>query len=519
MATSWTEGRRVFKSPLRTVVRFVCRSRDLKAEKCGSLKKELVEANRWLDRCQLELDRKAAKVGELRQQVQRLECTIQQSDKQLCLPADPPVGTHGYGARMVCLSVALAQAVGFRGAERVLRIVFEWLGIEQKLPNYSTIRVWFQRVGLAIIKEPLEKADDWVWLADHSNQIGPEKVMGVFAIRASQLPEMGTPLKHEDVDVLTVQPGTTWKKEDVAEVYGELAKRYGAPRVVLMDGAAELREGAEPLKKQRSDTITLQDFKHKAANLFKALISHDPRFIEFNRQLGTTRSAIQQTELAHLTPPSLKQKARFMNLGCQLEWARVVLALLEHPEAQSHQWITPERLENKLGWLREFAVDLAGWSECQRVVNTGLKQINEQGLFRGTVHQFRSNIGNLKSALSQRLSEQLIEFLTDAESQLKEGERLPLSTEILESSFALYKQLERQHSKGGFTSLLASFAALLRKPTPELVRSSFAHISTKEVKQWVRENLGTTLNSKRLATYREMKKLTTECAKISVLST
>jgi hypothetical protein len=275
-----------------------------------------------------------------------------------------------------------------------------------------------------------------------------------------------------------------------------------------MDGAAELREGAETLKKQRSDTLTLQDFKHKAANLFKALISKDPRFIEFNGQLGKTRSAIQQTELAHLTPPSLKQKARFMNLGCQLEWGRVVLALLEHPEARSHQWIIPERLERKLGWLREFAEDLAGWSECQRVVNVGLKQINEQGLFRGTAHQFRLNVGDLKYALSKRLSEQLIDFLSETESQLKEDERLPLSTEILESSFALYKQLERQHSQGGFTSLLASFAALLRKPTAELVRNSFASVSTKDVKQWVRENLGTTLNSKRLATYREMKKLT-----------
>ena len=117
------------------------------------------------------------------------------------------------------------------------------------------------------------------------------------------------------------------------------------------------------------------------------------------------------------------------------------------------------------------------------------------------------NIGDLKYALSKRLLEQLIDFLRDAESQLKEGERLPLSTEILESSFALYKQLERQHSQGGFTSLVASFAALLRKPTPEFIRSSFASVSTKEVKQWVRENLGTTLNSKRLATYREMKKL------------
>ena len=151
-----------------------------------------------MDRCQLELNRKAAKLGELQQQVRQLEIERHQGQGPLCLPADPPVGTHGYGARMVCLSMALAQAVGFRGAERVLQIVFAWLGVEEKLPDFSTIRLWFQRIGLATVKEPLEEADDWVWLADHSNQIGPEKVMGVLAIRASRLPDLGMTLKHED---------------------------------------------------------------------------------------------------------------------------------------------------------------------------------------------------------------------------------------------------------------------------------------------------------------------------------
>lgn len=518
MATSWMGSRPVFKSPLPVVVGFVCRSRDLKADKCRSLKRDLEKANRLSAKCRLELERESEKRAELQRQVLKLESESRKG--QLCLPADPPVGTHGYGARMVSLSVALAQAVGFRGAERVLKVMFEWLGVEQKLPGFTTIRHWFQRVGLATIKEPLEEADDWVWLADHSNQIGPEKVMGVLAIRSSQLPPLGTTIKHEDVHVLTVQPGTSWKKEDVANVYGQLAKRYGPPRAVLIDGASELRQGVETLKKERSDVITLQDFKHKAANVFKALISKDPRFTAFNTQLGQTRCSIQQTELAHLTPPSLKQKARFMNLACQLEWAKVVLTLLEHPNAESRHWVTAERLEDKLGWLRGFADDVAAWYECQQVVNVGLKQINEQGLFRGTAEQFRLNVGDLKYALSRQLADQLIEFLHDSESQLRPDERLPLSTEILESSFALYKQLERQHSQGGFTSLVASFAALLRKPTPELIRQSFASVSTKQVKQWVRENLGTTLNSKRQATYREMKGLETpDRAKIVAAST
>ena len=59
------------------------------------------------------------------------------------------------------------------------------------------------------------------------------------------------------------------------------------------------------------------------------------------------------------------------------------------------------------------------------------------------------------SAAARRVSEELQKFLVTQEAHLKPGERLPLSTEILESSFGLYKQLEGQHSKLGFSSLLA----------------------------------------------------------------
>ena len=106
------------------------------------------------------------------------------------------------------------------------------------------------------------------------------------------------------------------------------------------------------------------------------------------------------------------------------------------------------------------------------------------------------------------MAERLIEFVTAAEEQLKEGERLPMSTEILESSFALYKQLERQHSKGGFTGLLAGFGALLKPATDETIQRAFSMVSVKDVYQWTRKNLPTTLTSKRLAMYKEFRSAT-----------
>ncbi len=508
MSTSWTTKWSDFKSPLRVVVQFLLRSREKKANKCRELKQKLDQAQRLLTQRERELEQQGEEIRELQQQVECLEDEERIRDQAGTpfLPDDPPIGTHGYGPRMVSLAVNLARTVGLRGSQRSLEIVFDWLGVEQAVPHFTTIRIWLQRVGVATLKEPLEQAKDWIWMADHSNQIGREKVLVVLGVRASQLPPSGTALKHKDVRLLTVRPGTMWKREDMAAVYTELAEQYGPPRAVLSDGAVELRDGAKCLKNQRSDTIVLQDFKHKAACFFKALVGKDKRFAEFHTRLGRTRSVIQQSCLAHLTPPTPKSKARFMNLAAVLQWATNMLWLLEHPEAKTRKFVSVEWLEEGLGWLRSFTEDLTVWRECQAVLEQGVKLINEQGLFRGAAKQLRVAVNpGLTHATSRQLADRLINFVADAERHLKRKERLPMSTEILESSFGLYKQLERQHSKGGFTSLLPAFGALLNKATKESAEHALSTVSVNDVKQWVRENLGHTLTAKRSATYKESK--------------
>ena len=164
----------------------------------------------------------------------------------------------------------------------------------------------------------------------------------------------------------------------MGSVYAELAEQYGTPRAVLCDGAVELRDAAKCLQKQRPDTIVLQDFKHKAAIFLKAAVGDHPQFAEFNTHLGKTRSAIQQTELAHLTPPGQKPKARFMNLAATLDWAATVRWLLDHPQAKARDMLVSERLKEKLGWLRSFATELAEWRRCN-VGQCGRDVINEQG--------------------------------------------------------------------------------------------------------------------------------------------
>jgi len=510
MGLSWTEVRSKFKLPLRVVGWCLWRSLQRQVRKCHRFKEQRDEAKREVARKEAKLARQQEQLCQLQNRLREVEAENRRLAAAPCrLPDDPPLESHKYGLRMICLAINLARVIGLRPSERALKIFWEWLGIEQPLPHWTTIRTWLMRLGIARLEEPLEEADDRVWMVDHSNQIGAEKVLLVLGLRASQLPPPGETVQHADVRVLTVQPGTRWRREEMAAVYDQLAERCGPPRAVLCDGAVELREGAASLKKRRSDTIVLQDFKHKAAIFLKSVLEHCPRFAEFNTAMGKTRSAIQQTEMAHLTPPSQKPKARFMNLGPTLEWASAISWLLEHPEAESRRGIAPERLEEKLGWLRSFAAELATWRACQHVINAGLRFINEQGLSRGAAQRLRAVLdAAANDAASRQMADRLVGFVATAEAELQPGERLPMSTEILESTFALYKQLEGQHSKGGFTGLLAGFAALLTPATEGSVRRAFSKVSVNRVRQWTKTNLGTTLTSKRQALYTEFRSAT-----------
>jgi len=405
---------------------------------------------------------------------------------------------------MISLAVNLARSVGFRGAVRSLKLFFQWLGIDHAIPGRTSIRNWFQRLGIDEMRRPLDSSESLVIMVDHSNQIGTEKVMLALGVNAAALPEPGEALTHEDVRVLEVKPGDTWKTANMEKEYEALADRYGVPRAVLVDGAAELREGAQCLKNRREDMIVLRDFKHYAANVVKSLIGNDERFKEVSGKIGCTRSTIQQTELGHLTPPSPKQKARFMNLSRTLGWLTMILWLLKHPEAAAREGISEERMEEKLGWVEEYAVEIAVWQECQDVVSASVTFINKQGLFRGASRELQTAIGKeLAHDTSKELAQRLIAFVAESEVHLRDGERLPMSTEILESSFGLYKQLERQHSKSGFTSLLACLPALLKPITPDGVTAAFARTSVTDVTEWIQEHFPTTVTSRRHAAYAE----------------
>ena len=504
MGTSWYAKVKEFKSPIRVVAAILLRSRETQSARVGELKRQIAELQCQLDQQQQQNEQQQERIETLQEQVVEAERQRDQAKQGVNLPEDPPLGTHGYGTRMIALAVNLACAVGIRGTVRVMKVFFRWLEVDQAVPSRTSIRNWLQRLGIDELKQPADSDESLVFMVDHSNQIGSEKVMLALGVDASAMPERGQALTHEHVRVLEVKPGESWKTEDMEREYKALAHRHGTPRAVVVDGAVELREGAKCLENRGEDTIVLRDFKHYAANVLKSLIGNDERFKEVGGKIGSTRSSIQQTELAHLTPPSPKQKARFMNLSSTLLWLSMIVWVLRNPRAKARQGIRDERMQEKLGWVAEYADEIAVWQECQKVVSASVTFINEHGLFKGASVELQAAVGEeFEHGTSKELARRLIDFVAESETPLREGERLPMSTEILESSFGLYKQLERQHSKSGFTSLLACLPALLKPTTPERVMQAFARTSMEDVTAWTREHFPSTVTSRRQEAYAE----------------
>ena len=213
-------------------------------------------------------------------------------------------------------------------------------------------------------------------------QIGAAKCLAIVGVRLRDLPKPGECLRHRDLHLIALVPQESWTRADVDRALEEATQRTGVPRVIVTDHGSDLHGGVRLFQERHAQTAEICDVKHKAACLLKHRLEKEPRWREFQAGVGETRCAVQQTELAFLTPPAPKPKARFMNLEPQLAWAEGVLKVLRDPPAQVLQWATPERLEAKLGWLRDFAAPVAEWSEWQQVVNVAVEFVNRQGVQR-----------------------------------------------------------------------------------------------------------------------------------------
>jgi hypothetical protein len=403
-----------------------------------------------------------------------------------------------YGLIHLFLELVLRAATSLGAASETLRVMrsfLPWLG---SVPTADCGQLWMLRVGLYEVTRPKEFTSDRVWIVDHTVQIGTTKCLLIVSVGLSSWQEQGGPLSHQDLEVLALEPVEKSDGQIVQKQLEETATMVGTPRAIVSDHGTDIKRGIEAFQVDHPETLGLYDIAHKTAILVKRELEADEVWSEYLKHIGQAKQRLLQTPLAFLTPPTPKNKARYMNLGPLVNWGTKTLAYLDNPQPVTDEPVNKKQLREKLSWLRKYRKRLVRWDAMMRVVTTTLEHIRQEGYHRRAVQELRRELKLIaKDPQSRRLADKIQVFVKEQSAHIRKGEHLIGSSECIESLIGKGKRLEGQQSKSGFTRMVLGMAAAVVNPTKEYLEQALATVKTHDVIQWCRENLGVSVQAQR----------------------
>ena len=172
----------------------------------------------------------------------------------------------------------LDAAVSFRGCRAVVELLQPFLPQFRAAPAPSTVESWLLRLGLHELLRPKDKADDWVFIVDHTIQLGKLKCLLIVGIRLSAWEKLTKPLTHQDLTVITLEPVEKSNGEKVYQQLEAASERVGIPSAILSDHGSDVTRGAHGFLGKHPETRVLNDIAHQAAIVLKRELLADPRW-------------------------------------------------------------------------------------------------------------------------------------------------------------------------------------------------------------------------------------------------
>jgi hypothetical protein len=175
-----------------------------------------------------------------------------------------------------------------------------------------------------------------------------------------------------------------------------------------------------------------------------------------------------------------------------VRWGIDVSVALEDPKH-------PDRplLEQYCGWIRQHAGIITRLKQVD-LISQKVRQHIREGISSTTGDEVEAMLESFDLGVDAcQYAGMLIDFLHEQSKVIPLGQVWIGSSEIIESLFGKLKCLERDQSKGGFTSLVLGAAACVGKVDVDVVKAAMQQVKTTDVEVWTRGQIGTTLLSKR----------------------
>src|SRR5712691_6111701 len=291
--------------------------------------KQRSDHNRYLRK---QLARLKAERAQARQECKETQIRLRQLESQVqAVAVRPKVDVVG-----LALNLFLEARISFRAVCRVLALLASDLGIK-RAPCPQTVINWLIRLSIVRIEcarglrgLPLAQApfsNGLIWMIDVSIGLGSGKILAVLAIDAHHHQLLGAASALEHVHCIGVSVGESWTGDAIADVLNRLIAQMGRPAAYLKDGGSDLHKAADVLEARGLGSPCIDDISHAAAGMLKHYYQHHPAFERFLSACGRVSGTLKQTILACLAPPTVRTKARFMNVHRLFTWAERLLHL------------------------------------------------------------------------------------------------------------------------------------------------------------------------------------------------
>jgi len=467
----------------------------------------------------------------------------------------PPFG-HTYPIYIIQISIQLFihSLTSLRGSQKTFEIFSQIIDIS--VPSFNSIRMWIYRLGLYELQREHEFRSDWIFILDHTIELGQVKCLVVLGVTVEQLRNSGYKLKHQDVEVLDIEVMERSTGDMINNKLISLSKRVGVPVQILSDHGSDLKNGTEKYLEENSDVIYTYDITHKMASLLKKELRNEESYNEFVNHISTSLKQIQQTELYFLIPPKQRVKARYLNIDKYVNWALGILGyqkqgdfsqiskadknnandlknkinnasfqlsaleVKSNIDASKNQVIPrivqegyeqlkmrtaqlsdrgKKRFMAKLGWLSDYEEKINTWTEIVYLIHLAEKQVKCEGLNQKSKQIFEENskeIG-LNNKRVQNFKKQIIDFLSEEGAKIPDGQTFLGTSDIIESTFGKYKYFSSRSPLKEVGKMILTIPVFIGKKTSEYVKTALEIVKSDAVEEWAKDVFGQSNLSKR----------------------
>jgi hypothetical protein len=378
------------------------------------------------------------------------------------------------------------------------------MGMWDQIPHFSTIRQWFIRFGVWRVERMQPKATDWICIGDITIDLGTMKCLTLLGIRKCALDQKKNyRLTHADVEIIGLFPTRSSTGEFVYNAFKESSQRLGSVfKTIVLDQGSDIGKGARLYIAENPNTKIIHDISHKLSLEVERVLKNDQRWQEYKKMLRETINAVKQSAVAALSPPSKRGKDRYMDIKNIIYWPEKIWECLKKKDSTL---ISKEQYQKYYKWTEDFKPQLKDWQYMYEVTCMIKDLVRDYGYSKEVLSYVVDFLKLVEEKESLKtFAQRCVKALAEEVNKLGENEVVLGSTEVLESIFGKFKEINRK-SRGISGNILSMSSYVGSEYTEKDVKEAMEGLSIKKAMIWIKEKVGETLTSLRRRAFKKIK--------------